>query len=409
MRLHGNHLLAAGLLALFAAGCASATAGNDKKDSGTSCNDNNDCRPGYVCVGNQCIPLGSDGGGHPAIQVAPTSLVFDQALIGSPQSLSVTITNVGSGALNITSVSLVENDAVKEFSLTQPSRTSLAPNESVMVQVTLDPTDTLLDTGTLTIESNDMMSPAVTVSLSSAAIGDPDLKICVDSGEAPPDECADPLAIDYGEVAYGTLAQAGFYLANVGTGNKTITVSEVKVTSLSPSHSALFGVELFTMVETSPGSGTWVETPATLPLSLSPTAGGDPDPMALYGRLSFTANTDGFLILQGDVMTVTTSTIDEPTPVDSTVPIAATINGCPQGLQDLNGDPADGCEYACTVTNGGVEACDGLDNDCDGTVDGHSEPCYTASDGGCNADGTGCKGICQAGTRICTNANWGTC
>jgi hypothetical protein len=29
-----------------------------------------------------------------------------------------------------------------------------------------------------------------------------------------------------------------------------------------------------------------------------------------------------------------------------------------------------GCEYQCDLTNGGVEICDGLDNDCDGKIDG---------------------------------------
>lgn len=42
---------------------------------------------------------------------------------------------------------------------------------------------------------------------------------------------------------------------------------------------------------------------------------------------------------------------------------------CAPGYHDDNGMQADGCEYQCTPTNGGVEACDVLDNDCDGNVD----------------------------------------
>ncbi|MGI5865200.1 MAG: MopE-related protein [Myxococcales bacterium] len=42
---------------------------------------------------------------------------------------------------------------------------------------------------------------------------------------------------------------------------------------------------------------------------------------------------------------------------------------CVQGWFDLNGDPSDGCEYACAPTNGGLEVCDSLDNDCDGVID----------------------------------------
>jgi hypothetical protein len=42
---------------------------------------------------------------------------------------------------------------------------------------------------------------------------------------------------------------------------------------------------------------------------------------------------------------------------------------CQENCQDLNQDPADGCEYCCEITNGGEEVCDDLDNDCDGLVD----------------------------------------
>jgi hypothetical protein len=45
------------------------------------------------------------------------------------------------------------------------------------------------------------------------------------------------------------------------------------------------------------------------------------------------------------------------------------MGDCEEGWHDLNGRDEDGCEYACTVSEGGVEVCDGRDNDCDGTVD----------------------------------------
>jgi hypothetical protein len=43
------------------------------------------------------------------------------------------------------------------------------------------------------------------------------------------------------------------------------------------------------------------------------------------------------------------------------------IDACSPGFVDLDRVPANGCE--CAVDNGGVEACDGKDNDCDGLVD----------------------------------------
>lgn len=45
------------------------------------------------------------------------------------------------------------------------------------------------------------------------------------------------------------------------------------------------------------------------------------------------------------------------------------MTDCHPGWHDLNGERVDGCEYACTVTMGGVEACDYADNDCNGEVD----------------------------------------
>jgi hypothetical protein len=42
---------------------------------------------------------------------------------------------------------------------------------------------------------------------------------------------------------------------------------------------------------------------------------------------------------------------------------------CLPGHHDLDGSPDNGCEYICTVTNGGQEACDDRDNDCDGLID----------------------------------------
>ena len=48
---------------------------------------------------------------------------------------------------------------------------------------------------------------------------------------------------------------------------------------------------------------------------------------------------------------------------------ACAIERCDAGWVDLDDDPLTGCEFACEVTNDGIEACDGNDNDCDGAVD----------------------------------------
>ncbi|MBW1808709.1 MAG: SUMF1/EgtB/PvdO family nonheme iron enzyme [Deltaproteobacteria bacterium] len=45
------------------------------------------------------------------------------------------------------------------------------------------------------------------------------------------------------------------------------------------------------------------------------------------------------------------------------------MGDCKAGFFDLNENTIDGCEYACMLTNNGVEICDEKDNNCDGVTD----------------------------------------
>ncbi len=62
---------------------------------------------------------------------------------------------------------------------------------------------------------------------------------------------------------------------------------------------------------------------------------------------------------------------------------------CLPGFHDLDADAANGCEYACTVTREGVEACDDIDNDCDGTTDEGFD--LQADPAHCGACGQACR------------------
>jgi hypothetical protein len=80
---------------------------------------------------------------------------------------------------------------------------------------------------------------------------------------------------------------------------------------------------------------------------------------------------------------------------------------CLAGWVDLDNDiETNGCEYPCVPTNGGVEACDFTDNDCDGAIDedfnldddvnncgGCGKPCIVL-----NADPVCDQGMCGYGT-----------
>ncbi|MBU1510562.1 SUMF1/EgtB/PvdO family nonheme iron enzyme [Myxococcota bacterium] len=82
---------------------------------------------------------------------------------------------------------------------------------------------------------------------------------------------------------------------------------------------------------------------------------------------------------------------------------------CQAGHYDLDGLQSNGCEYACTVTNGGTEICDNLDNDCDGLKDENTsgtaltQACYTGP------GGTIGVGPCHGGTQTCYTGVWGVC
>ncbi|HZS38743.1 MAG TPA: MopE-related protein [Polyangia bacterium] len=76
---------------------------------------------------------------------------------------------------------------------------------------------------------------------------------------------------------------------------------------------------------------------------------------------------------------------------------------CLPGYVDLHDPLNPGCQYKCNITNGGVEACDGLDNDCNGvTDDGFGFPNYATDKNNCGACGNVCNlqgavSVCKAG------------
>jgi len=70
---------------------------------------------------------------------------------------------------------------------------------------------------------------------------------------------------------------------------------------------------------------------------------------------------------------------------------------CPDGWHDANGisgdgPRGDGCEYECSYSNNGIEACDTIDNDCDNQID-EGYPLGEICAG---------RGICGAGTYVCS-------
>ncbi|MBO6934786.1 MAG: SUMF1/EgtB/PvdO family nonheme iron enzyme [Deltaproteobacteria bacterium] len=74
-------------------------------------------------------------------------------------------------------------------------------------------------------------------------------------------------------------------------------------------------------------------------------------------------------------------------------PCGTDVGVCTSGTQTCSA----GSFGACTGTGPSGEVCNGLDDDCDGVIDGNTRPC---------GDGTG---ACTTGTETCTMGSWGSC
>jgi len=65
------------------------------------------------------------------------------------------------------------------------------------------------------------------------------------------------------------------------------------------------------------------------------------------------------------------------------------MGACLPDFYDANMKASDGCEAYCQKTNGGVEICDGRDNDCNGFIDDNVAPATIV----CRSQGSICQGI----------------
>jgi hypothetical protein len=85
------------------------------------------------------------------------------------------------------------------------------------------------------------------------------------------------------------------------------------------------------------------------------------------------------------------------------------LSECLVGYHDVNGNANDGCEYACTQTNNGVEVCDYADNNCNGAADEGFD--VTADPKNCGTCGNDCSALYPNSVGSCASSvcSFGPC
>ncbi|HOX45505.1 MAG TPA: choice-of-anchor D domain-containing protein [Myxococcota bacterium] len=268
------------------------------------------------------VGVSGEGFIPPAIGVDPLQLDFGNVHVRGSRSLDLQVTNQGQGFLEVPDLAIQGGGGT--FSVVPTSLPNLGPADSSSPRVSFAPQTIGGREAILGITSNDPDHPQVEVPLLGNAI-DPNIFV---SPMASP--------IELGSVYRGQSLEVTIYVTNVGVGPLDVTSISLNAGS-SPDFSL-------------------VDLPA-LPAVLASAAD------MLTFRVLYAPEVVG-----QDTGAVRIESTDLDAPV-RLVEVHAEAVGCPQGQWDVDGDPTNGCEYACVLTNNGVEACDTIDNDCDDQID----------------------------------------
>ncbi|RME26465.1 MAG: choice-of-anchor D domain-containing protein, partial [Deltaproteobacteria bacterium] len=285
----------------------------------------------------------------PVLSVQPLALDFGQQHVRGMSTLPVELRNDGGRILQFSSLQV---SGIDSFSYSPASVPSLAAGQRFELQVTFAPLTTGTHLATLQISSNDPANPQVDVGLRGEGI-DPNIFVWP------------PPPIDFGQIYRGTSSTQTIRIYSVGIGPL-----EVYSIELLPSPSDFSLLNVPALPATISNSSEWIE----FDIKYAPPSVGA-DSVALRIESSDLDNSTLVVNVQGEAI------------------------GCPDGWWDIDGDPQNGCEYRCYQSNNGDEACDYIDNDCDGLTD---EDFDVTSDpqncGACNQD---C--VYNHATAVCNN------
>src|SRR5208337_4617613 len=191
-----------------------------------------------------------------SFQITPTTISFGKVPIGKPTSQSLSVSNTGNIALNITQAAF-SNSQFSLSGMTMPM--ALATGQGGNFSVAVNPTSAGAVTGTLTVQGDGGSSPVV-VNLSATGVT-PAPQLSLSSN-----------AVNFGSVSVGSTGSSSLTISNLGTANLTI--------SLLTLSGADFGISGITTPATiSAGQN----TPVTL--TFAPTLAG-----TVSGSLTITSN-----------------------------------------------------------------------------------------------------------------------
>jgi hypothetical protein len=144
-----------------------------------------------------------------SFQLNPSNISFGQVTVGKQATQTVSVSNTGTVAINITQVS-VSNTHFTVSGMTAPM--SLAVGKTGSFTVSVDPTAAGSLTGTLTAQGDGGSSPVV-VNLSATAVSNSQSQISLSQS-----------SISFGNVSVGSKGTSNLVITNTGTTSLTISL-----------------------------------------------------------------------------------------------------------------------------------------------------------------------------------------
>lgn len=317
---------------------------------------------------------GDDTQQAPRISVTPSAVSFVQPFVGKTYAVTLSVGNTGSVGLNVTDIVL--NDTTVGGGALTKSHPALPfvilPGTPETITVTLTMATDAVPSGEVVITSNDPETPTLTVPISATMVDNAALDLCVLLGSTITDGCdhdpADPVGtvtpwMQLGTINQGQSASKTVLLWNsAAAGNVPVTISAIAFDP--PADPTIYTLEVFTKTD-------GVETPVTLPVYLSPPDAVNTSPRTeLRARVTFHA-----LVAEGPV-SGTNLLVTTTHPAGSlSIPITATVGGCPTGFADCDANLANGCEVDTASDLGNCGGC--------GMVCGDAHATPTCSAGAC--------------------------